>query len=113
MKLTKSINTTSTILLHNHHNHWTIWDHVKEERISITINGKQYIASNLEQANIRFHVNGCYLQHYIQTRKKWRDKYENDTIDFNVLTQLQKQLSVSEKQWLIKLLHDQVPLGTR
>ena len=51
-------------------------DHVPSTKMSISILNTRY-PGNLD-ANIRYHVNGGYLQAHIQQRKKWSD----DTIDW-------------------------------
>jgi hypothetical protein len=84
--------------------------HIPEELISISIQGKR-ISSNIEDM-IRYHVNGYYIRQYLQSKKHWKDATWN-LVNFPALYRYRKTLSGSEQHWLLKVLHEQLPIGSK
>jgi hypothetical protein len=82
--------------------------HIPSTKISITINKIRY-SSNIED-NLRFHINGGYLRHYLQTKHSWTDSTW-DTINIPALGRHLKTLPLNQHTAHIKFIHDKQPLG--
>jgi hypothetical protein len=61
---------------------------------------------------IWYHINGYRLKRYMQEWKDW-DEHTLNMIDLSSFGQHFKRLTPSEQTSLIKLVHDQLPLGKR
>jgi hypothetical protein len=83
-------------------------EHIPEELISIAIQGSR-LSSNIADT-IRYHVNGYYIRQYIQSKKQWKDATWN-LVNFPAIYRYRRTLSSSDQHWLLKVMHEQLPIG--
>jgi hypothetical protein len=85
-------------------------EHIAEELFSITIQGTRY--STKVEDHIRYHVNGYYIRHYMQSKNRWNDKTWKK-VNLSALAQYRSRLKPKDQHWMLKLIHDQLPLGRK
>jgi hypothetical protein len=82
--------------------------HLNEQQISVVINGKRYpIQVN---AQIRYHVNGSTLKHYLTTKQGWNEDAWNK-IDIHNFGVHFRRLPMAQKVQDMKFIYDLQPTG--
>jgi hypothetical protein len=85
-------------------------EHHPAQKISIAINGIR-LTSQYDSC-IRYHINGYHLKRYMQAHRGWSDPIW-EKIDFGLFGKHFRLLSPSQQVSHMKLVHDQLPLGSR
>jgi hypothetical protein len=85
-------------------------EHIAEELFSLTIQGTRY--STKVDEHIRYHVNGYYIRQYMQSKNRWTDKTWTK-VNMPALSHCKSQLKPKDQHWMIKLIHNQLPLGKK
>jgi hypothetical protein len=62
--------------------------------------------------HIRYHVNGYYIRQYMQSKNRWTDKTWTK-VNMPALSRYKCQLQPKDQHWMIKLIHNQLPLGKK
>ena len=83
-------------------------EHIAEELFSITIQGTRY--STKVEDHIRYHVNGYYIRQYMQSKNRWNDQTWTK-VNLSALAIHRLKLPPKDQHWVLKLIHDQLPLG--
>ena len=84
--------------------------HINSTKISITILKTRY-PGNINM-NLKYHINGGYMRRYLQHSNKWADTTWT-TIDMVSFGRHFKQIPMNHKSAHLKLIHNQLSLGTR
>jgi ribonuclease HI len=84
--------------------------HLSEQKMTVVINGQRY-PSQVE-AQIRFHINGSNLKHYLQAKRGWSEEVWGK-IDIHNFGLHFKRLSMGHKVQHMKFIYELQAVGSR
>lgn len=84
--------------------------HLQEQRVSVIINGQRYPSQ--VSAQIRFHINGSNLKHYLTNKWGWSEATWKKIDIHNFGTHF-RRLTTEEKVQHMKYIHDLQAIGRR